>query len=203
VTRLTPEQQALAAAPESIALARGIARRMARRCPHEYESIEAAALFGLVLAAAAFDPAAGIKFASFAQHRIRGEVLDAARVLMPRGFRRGDLVAARGEQVPRLASLYRPIYEQGPERSPVRLGDTLDSGEEPVGAGAEYLDLVESLARRLPSDYRAAFRAYHTRAGVTMKQLARELGYSESRVSQVVSAVSPPLLRESLAARGI
>lgn len=190
---LTPEQQALAADPESVSLARGIARRMARRCPHEYESIEAAALFGLVLAAAAFDPAVGIKFTTFAAHRVRGAVLDAARELMPKGYRRA------GRDGVAVLSLNAPVASS--ERGPVEGGDLLPSGEGPVGWELESADTVAVLSRRLPQKFGAALRAYYLRAGMSMARVAEEQGTTVSRVSQMVTAGAPAMLRENLAAR--
>lgn len=208
MTRLTPEQQALAADPESIALARGIARRMARRmarrCPHEYESIEAAALFGLVLAAAAFDPAAGAKFASFAQHRIRGEVLDAARVLMPKGFRRLSLLAAREEESPRLMSLNKVMHVTDWHTGcrTLTLADIVDNGDEPAEVCADYADFVEGVSRGLPPKYRAVFRAHFMRAGADHREVAREVGCTERRVSQMLTR-SLEMVRDDLAGRGM
>jgi RNA polymerase sigma factor FliA len=58
-----------------------IAAEILRKCPPSVEKaeIEAAAEFGLVQAASAFDPGRGVLFKTFAYYRVRGAIYDAMR----------------------------------------------------------------------------------------------------------------------------
>lgn len=63
-------------------LVRSIARRIHKRLPSkvDFEDLYSAGLVGLVEANATFDPAKNIKFAGYAQFRIRGAILDSLRL---------------------------------------------------------------------------------------------------------------------------
>jgi RNA polymerase sigma factor for flagellar operon FliA len=69
-----------------------IARRLSRRLPPTVEMSELVndGVIGLIRALGRYDPARGIGFASYAQHRIRGAMLDGlrARDPLPRTVRR-------------------------------------------------------------------------------------------------------------------
>jgi RNA polymerase sigma factor FliA len=66
---------------QHLPLARSMAQRMSARCPAhvERQDLLNAATCGVIEAAQAFDPARGVSFASFAQARVRGAMLDALR----------------------------------------------------------------------------------------------------------------------------
>src|SRR5258706_12103489 len=76
-------------------IARRIALKMARRCPDwvAREDLVAAGMLGLTEAAARYDDTRAEPFLSFAEHRIRGAVLDE--------LRRGDLLPRRVRQLAR------------------------------------------------------------------------------------------------------
>lgn len=184
-TPLTDAQRQLAARPEHLALARSIAVYYARRCPREAEAIEAAALFGLVLAARAFDPARGFAFAAFATPRIRGEIIDVSRMSMPKGFRRGT----DGLQIISLTTVLAP--DKGDrDYSPdgLRLSDIIPSDELPVGWELESFDTVTVLSGRLPRQYGAALRAYLTECATANNTVAvgRAMGVHGTRGFQLV-----------------
>lgn len=67
------------------------ARRMARRMPsdHAYDDLWSVGALGLLEAAQRFDAQRGVRFESFAEHRIRGAMLDELRRLdnLPRRLR--------------------------------------------------------------------------------------------------------------------
>jgi RNA polymerase sigma factor for flagellar operon FliA len=90
VDLLTAEQQLLMT--EHLPLVRFIARRMHDRLPQHVptEDLYSAGVVGLVDAAAKFDPSKRILFRTYAQHRIRGAILDSLRTLdwSPRKLRR-------------------------------------------------------------------------------------------------------------------
>src|SRR5262245_12230110 len=75
---------------------RTLARRVYRRLPPgtsvELRDLVQAGILGLVNAARSYDPATGVSLSSFAQYRIRGEMLDTLRGLdgVSRQLRRFD-----------------------------------------------------------------------------------------------------------------
>jgi DNA-directed RNA polymerase specialized sigma subunit len=62
--------------------------------PGAQDEFESAALLALVEAAQAFDPTRGVKFTTFAHHRISGALRDLKRELYSRGGR-GDVASRR------------------------------------------------------------------------------------------------------------
>ena len=100
---------------ESIGLVRKVAGRLALRLPPhvERDDLESAGIPGLLGAIESFDPEMGVEFASYAQVRIRGAILDELRSLdpLPRGLREMartiDRATARLEQ-----RLLRPPEDQ-------------------------------------------------------------------------------------------
>lgn len=174
VVPLTAAQRELAADPENLKLARDIADWMARKCRRAAEEIECAALFGLVSAAAKFDPARGPRFRTFARQCIRCAILEEARQQLPRGFRRRR-VGAPGTVLLSMGS------GRNLEPEPAVLAD-----DRAVGWELDAVDTVHGLTRRFRSSQAAVIRAYFTRPGATMRALSAECGVCESRVSQMI-----------------
>jgi len=100
---------------ETIGLVRKVAGRLALRLPPhvERDDLESAGIPGLLAAIESYDPEMGVEFASYAQVRIRGAILDELRSLdpLPRGLREKareiDRATARLEQ-----RLLRPPEDQ-------------------------------------------------------------------------------------------
>jgi RNA polymerase sigma factor for flagellar operon FliA len=63
-------------------MVRFVAQRIHRRLPQhiEFDDLYSAGLVGLMQASAKFDPSKKIKFASFANFRVRGAILDSLRI---------------------------------------------------------------------------------------------------------------------------
>jgi RNA polymerase sigma factor (sigma-70 family) len=177
---LTAEQQALAADPRHLRLARVVAMRRAVRAPGRWQEFEAAALYGLVEAARGYDPGMGVRFATYARGRIDGAILDWLREFLPVGVKRLPADDRPGT-VTGLA--LRSRYGD-----PGLAWDRFASGEEPADAAAAAADEFLALTADLPERERAAVRAYYGEAGATMKAIARRLELTESRVSQMVTA---------------
>jgi len=68
---------------EILPMVRYLARRIQSRLPRtvDFDDLLSAGMVGLVEAAAKFNPAKNIKFASYAQFRVRGAILDSLRVM--------------------------------------------------------------------------------------------------------------------------
>lgn len=161
---LTPEQRALAGDPRHVRYALGRARRMSRSCPRRLAEMESSALWGLVRAAATFDPSRGVSFLTHATPRIVGEIVDGERIHS--GFRchRG-----RARHVGRTERLWSP--------------------ELPVGWEAESADEVGALCACLSPGNRAVLLPLLTRCdAASQKAAARLLGLDPSRASQARSA---------------
>lgn len=97
-------------------IARRIALKMARRCPDwvAREDIVAAGMLGLTEAAARYDGTRKEPFLSFAEHRIRGAILDE--------LRRGDLLPRRVRQMARkIGNAIRELENQGETASDARI----------------------------------------------------------------------------------
>ena len=94
--------------------------RMARRCPAHVarEDLIAAGMLGLIEAAERYDDTRSEPFLSFAEHRIRGAVLDE--------LRRGDILPRRVRQLARkIAAAMRELEKDGEPATEQRLAEAL------------------------------------------------------------------------------
>jgi len=132
--------------------ARRIALRMARRCPDwiAREDIVSAGMLGLIEAAERYDDTRQEPFLAFAEHRIRGAVLDE--------LRRGDIMPRRVRQLARkIAAVMRELEKDGSAPSEVRIAEALGVTVDAYRAGLSELVHVEVgpmdvEAQRLASD---------------------------------------------------
>lgn len=136
------------------------------------DDFEGAALAGLADAARLYDPAAGVPFEKYAPRRIFGAVLDFARALKPKGYRRaaewpGSVPIAATDADDRADRFHPP------------------DGAGPVGWEEESIDAVEGLIRTLPPRPREMARRYFA-GGQTMAEIAARMGCSESNVSLAI-----------------
>jgi RNA polymerase sigma factor for flagellar operon FliA len=100
--------------------ARRIALRMARRCPSwiSREDLVAAGMVGLIEAADRYDGSRQEPFLSFAEHRIRGAVLDE--------LRRGDIMPRRIRQLARkIGETIKELERGGEVATDQRIADAL------------------------------------------------------------------------------
>lgn len=118
--------------------ARRIALRMARRCPEwvAKEDIVAAGMLGLIEAAERYDSTRQEPFLAFAEHRIRGAVLDE--------LRRGDIMPRRVRQLARkIQAAIRELERNGQAASDQCVADALGVTVEHYRAGLAELVHVE------------------------------------------------------------
>jgi len=167
----------------AMALVRQIAASIARRLPSHVDRDELIGLGALGWAEARmrFDPNRGVPFAGFAASRIRGAILDGLR--RADSLSRGDRRRARageGSAAPRIVS------------DPAEVAAAVDRS-------TDELDTSDHLAReQMRDELRAAVvrlseRERHVLTRhffdeIPMRAIGEELGVTESRISQIISA---------------
>jgi RNA polymerase sigma factor for flagellar operon FliA len=187
-----------------------------------YEDLIGQAVIGLIEAVDSFDPSRGVKFETYACHRIRGAVMDMLREmdLMPRSLRKKEreLKSADGELRGRLgreptgeelaAELGISPGELARLHSSLRLQEMQSLNEVVANSQGELVEAMELVAdgsaaspeaeteqeaereilvgaiEELPEKERRVIGLYY-QEGLTMKEIARVLGVSESRVCQL------------------
>lgn len=186
-------------------LSRGVARRVGR--PDMAGDLWTAGALGLLDAAGRFDPARGIRFETFAEHRMRGAMLDEARHLdhLPRRMRAAydqanrtrrsmshrlgrepsdaEVAAELGLDVEELGRL------EGAGSTPVPLEALVEQASEAAGPD-QVVD--EAAGRRrlaaavgeLPERLRILL-GLHYLEGLTYKEIGTVLKVSEPRVCQL------------------
>ncbi len=118
--------------------ARRIALKLARRCPTwvAREDLVAAGMLGLIEAADRYDGSREEPFISFAEHRIRGAVLDE--------LRRGDIMPRRVRQLARkISAAIHELERDGEVATDQRIADALGVTLEDYRAGLSELVHVE------------------------------------------------------------
>lgn len=186
------------------------ARRLAARTGHAVspDDLWSAGALGLLEAARRFDGARDVRFETFAEHRVRGAMLDEMRRMdhLPRRLRAGV------ERIDRARA--RLAQSLGREPDAVELAADLGDAAEDVAEALQLLqppvqvdeELVrdggtaadEALARRetqlrlagaiaeLPERLRILLALYYDE-GLTYREIAKVMGVSEPRVCQLHS----------------
>lgn len=119
-------------------VARRIALRMARRCPDwiAREDLVSAGMVGLIEAADRYDESRQEPFISFAEHRIRGAILDE--------LRRGDIMPRRVRQLARkISSAIKELEKTGEPATDQRVADSLGVSLDEYRSGLSQLAHVE------------------------------------------------------------
>lgn len=162
---------------EHAGVARRIALRMARRCPDwvAREDLVAAGLLGLTEAAERYDESRTEPFLSFAEHRIRGAVLDE--------LRRGDVLPRRVRQIARkISNAIRALESAGEAPSEQRIADSLGVPIEHYRSGLSHLvnvgvdplghdDPILAADQRLAPDELAAHRQLVATVGAALEHM--------------------------------
>lgn len=152
----------------------------------EIEEVAQIGAIGVMKAVEKFDRSRGVKFATFAAARIRGEILDAARNV---GFIRVPRSAyASGVRVETVGSLER-----------LRAAFESDAGKptgfELASARRDQDELefaIDRFSRKLNRTERSVLRLYFGLGSglpLTMKEVGQLHGVSESRISQMMSEI--------------
>lgn len=123
---------------EHAEVARRIALRMARRCPDwvAREDLVSAGMVGLIEAAERYDESREEPFIAFAEHRIRGAVLDE--------LRRGDIMPRRVRQLARkIGAAIKELEKDGEQASDHRVAEALGVSVDDYREGLAQLVHVE------------------------------------------------------------
>ena len=194
-------------------MARRIALKMARRCPGwiAREDLVAAGYLGLTEAAARYDDTRTEPFPSFAEHRIRGAILDE--------LRRGDIMPRRVRQLARkVTTAIRQVEQNGEPPTEQRVAEalgvtvdayrnglsqlvhceieSLDGGEgmlradasespEMIAANRETLDRVRDALGKL-EQRDVTVLALHYLEELSYPEIAKALSITPSRVCQLL-----------------
>jgi len=188
----------------------------------EYDDLLSQAVVGLIDAVDRFDPSRGIKFETYAYHRIRGAVMDMLRELdwLPRSVRQreaelagayeklegrlgrpptdGELAEELGITVEALDELAREVGMQAMQSLDECVGleqweggtvgevvadEAAPSPEEEVERWSER-DMLARAIDVLPEAERTVISLYYYE-GLTLKEIGRALGVTESRACQI------------------
>lgn len=154
-----------------------MARRLAAHGAVDREDLVQAAAIALGRARETFDPSRGVKWASYAQWRARGAMLDALREIdhVPRLER--ARARAAGRELPEVLSMQGDavdVASQGGDRATTPAADELAARRD------LWAELPRLVGRRGAEVLRGCFLD-----GLTLLEIGRELGISESRTSQI------------------
>jgi len=166
-----------------MALVRQIAASVARRLPTHIDRDELVGLgtLGWAEARVRFDASRGVPFAGFAAARIRGAILDGLR--RADTLSRGDRRRAQASNEPTLPRIINDPAEV--EAAMARPGEDLDVSE--LLAQQEMVDELRTSLDTLPEREKYVLLR-HFFDDVPMRVIGAELGVTESRISQIVSA---------------
>lgn len=156
------------------------------------EELYSAGMMGLWKASQSYDPSRGAEFKTYAYHRIRGAILDELRALdfLPRSMR--DRAREEGVSAPAVVSL--PTNDDGSE---TLVGEYAYEGVENSDL---HLALLSEMGK-LPEKMRLVMHLYY-QEGMKMLDIAKDLGLTESRVSQIHSNAVARLRRSLRQAGG-
>jgi len=155
---------------ENMPLVELVVQRMVPQVPSfmTKEDMISAAMVGLIDAANKFDPGKGVKFKTFAEHRVRGAILDEMRKLdwfsrsmrdkqnqltqtmlrLERRFGRSPEEEEMAAEMTLTLDEYHNLLTEVSHLGCVSLHETLDHSEE----GRSFLDNLEDVAGPMPSD---------------------------------------------------
>jgi RNA polymerase sigma factor FliA len=169
-------------------LVKQIAASVARRLPSHVERDELISLGALGWAEARqrFDASRGVPFAGFAAMRIRGAILDGLRQCDT--LTRGERRRARDEATLTPARIISDEEEVQAAAAPQN-GDTSD-----LLAQEEMVEELRAALATLPERERHIITR-HFFEEVPMRAIGAELGVTESRISQIVTATMSRLRR--------
>ena len=174
----------------------GVAMRVAARTGADAEDLRGEGYVGLIDAVTKFDPSRGVRFGTYADLRIRGAMLDDLRYMdwVPRLTRtrvRQGMDITIKFMLPLEGPIGRDASGQEYTRADIQPGPDLNPADG---------DRVERILDALPGRLRAIVRLYALE-GLTMAEVGKRIGRSESRVGQLMNEVRDRV-RDWLEVRG-
>jgi RNA polymerase sigma factor for flagellar operon FliA len=184
----------------------------------ELDELVQVGMIGLLEASRAFDPSKGVEFENFAHSRVRGAMLDEVRRLsfLPRSavaFNKEHnetvhTLAAELGRTPTQAEIAdhmgKDIEDFHKERGKAKRFETYsmevvteevmsiadDETQQPdvIVEEAEFMDAVTDAISDLPEREQLVMQLYYVEE-LNLKEIGEVLGVSESRISQILSAV--------------
>ena len=184
----------------------------------ELDELIQVGMIGLLEAARAFDPTKGIEFEGFAHSRVRGAILDEVRRLsfLPRSavaFNKShskatDVLASELGRIPTEAELAEHVGKDldafQKERGQARRFETYsmevmteevmniadDSSQQPevIVEHAQFMDALAGAIGELAERDQLLMNLYYVEE-LNLKEIGEVMGVTESRVSQLLSAV--------------
>jgi len=184
----------------------------------ELDELVQVGMIGLLEASRAYDPAKGVEFENFAHSRVRGAMLDEVRRLsfLPRSAvafnkEHNETVHALAAELGRTPTqseiadyMGKDIEDFHKERGKAKRFETYsmevvteevmsiadDESQQPdvIVEDAEFMDAVTSAISDLPEREQLVMQLYYVEE-LNLKEIGEVLGVSESRISQILSAV--------------
>lgn len=180
----------------------GLAGRLRRELslPGELDDLIAFGFGGLLEAQRRYDPSRGVRFSTFAYHRVRGAMLDGVRSMAAMPRRAHERSRVEGE--PMLTAIpsstdkaFARISASLTSAAPIPHASAEESPESTLLQGESIQRMLEALGA-LPDRQRALLRGHYFE-GRQLDELAAELGISRSWASRLhVQALR--VLREAL-----
>lgn len=191
---------------DHLPLVRQMAKMMAGRIPVivDFDDLVSSGTLGLIDAAHKFDPARGFAFKTYAQHRIRGAMLDYLRAWdwVPKSVR-AKARSGLTESPPKILSLNIIINDD--ENRPLTLADLVPDlwADDPVDivVSDDVLIRIRAVVHMLNAREFTVIRRYYWDR-CTLAAIGEELGVTESRVSQM-KKIALLHLREFLHLEGL
>lgn len=167
MTRAEQDELIVSHLPQAYGIAASIYNRIGRRMP--LEDLQQYGALGLVKAAAGFDPALGWKFPTYAQHKIRGSIMDGIRS-ETRSRNQTEKELLPTQMVPLDSMIYAPADERA------------DHDYAAVTARLDVATLSKRLTRRQLATIDAVFIQEKSQFDA-----ASEMGRNEVSVNRCVS----------------
>jgi len=220
---MIPKEQHNEVATNMQPVARALANQFSQKHHSiDYDSALSAANLGLVKALESFDASTGdgsVRFRTYALHRMKGQILDDIRENSPHP----RLVLNRTEKDRAVSDQFykehgRPMTPEeldaatdhnakyddtyvsftsterlitGDGKS-VKVSDTIADGSIPIGSRQSALDTLHAITRDMPRRNVLVFKLYFIEQ-MTMLDISKVIGVSESRVSQILTNALPTL----------
>jgi len=172
------------------AMVRALAVRLRRELSlaGELEDLVAYGFGGLLEAKRKFDESRGVRFKTYAYHRVRGAMLDGVRKMAPLPKRAAEEVRAHERCAPTAAPspldrAFMRISASLTSASPLH-GRYGDQSPESILLRQESIVCVLRALERLPERHRVLIRRRYFE-GCTLDEVARELGVSKSWASRL------------------